>query len=231
MSVVNCQVKSIENLTAFVYKILLSPDVKVDFLPGQYLNFVMSDDDKRPFSIASAPQSDLIELQIGAFGEDSYAMQVIDKIKSSDTVQVEMAFGQAQLREDSDRPLLLVAGGTGFSYIKSIFEHLVNTQSQRPVTVYWGLREPQACYEIEKTTKTIGLLISGSFHPVVEFPDEQWHGKTGMVHQVVMADIDDLSQYDIYLAGRFDMIGAVRDDFVEKGADAERMFADAFAYI
>ncbi|WP_448549489.1 NAD(P)H-flavin reductase [Thalassotalea fusca] len=231
MSVVNCQVKSIEKLTAFVYKILLSPDVKVDFLPGQYLNFIMSDEDKRPFSIASAPQSDLIELQIGAFGEDSYAMQVIDKIKSSDTVQVEMAFGLAQLREDSDRPLLLVAGGTGFSYIKSIFEHLVNTQSQRPVTVYWGLREPQACYEIDKTTKTIGLLSSGSFHPVVEFPDEQWHGKTGMVHQVVMADIDDLSPYDIYLAGRFDMIGAVRDDFVEKGADVDRMFADAFAYI
>ena len=231
MSVVNCQVKSIEKLTAFVYKILLTPEVKVDFLPGQYLNFVMSEDDKRPFSIASAPQSEQIELQIGAFGEDSYAMQVIEKVKSSDTVQVEMAFGKAQLREDNDRPLLLVAGGTGFSYIKSIFEHLVNTQSQRKVVVYWGLREPKACYELDKTAKTIGLLQAGSFHPVVEFPDEQWQGKSGMVHQVVMSDIDDLSEYDIYLAGRFDMIGAVRDDFVEKGADINHMYADAFAYI
>jgi len=231
MSVVNCQVKSIEKLTAFVYKILLSPEKKVDFLPGQYLNFVMSEEDKRPFSIASAPQSELIELQIGAFGEDSYAMQVIDKIKSSATVQVEMAFGQAQLREESQRPLLLVAGGTGFSYIKSIFEYLVNTQSQRQVIVYWGLREPQACYEIDKTTKTIGLLQNGSFHPVVESPDEQWQGKTGMVHQVVMNDIEELGNYDIYLAGRFDMIGAVRDDFIDKGANTEHMFADAFAYI
>ena len=231
MSVVNCQVKSIENLTAFVYKILLSPDVKVDFLPGQYLNFVMSDDDKRPFSIASAPQSDLIELQIGAFGEDSYAMQVIDRIKASKTVEIEMPFGQAYLRDGSERPLLLLAGGTGFSYIKSIFEYLAEKQSQRPVIVYWGLREPSACYELDKTAETIGQLNNASFIPVVENPTDDWQGKVGLVHQVAMQDIVSFEPYDIYLAGRFDMVGSVREDFVKQGGLVEHMYADAFAFI
>lgn len=230
MSIINCQVHSLEPLTEFVYKVLLKPEHNVDFLPGQYLNFIMSEDDKRPFSIASAPEAELIELQIGAFGADSYPMQVIEKLENTQQVQIEIPLGQAHLRE-SERPLLLIAGGTGFSYIKSIFEQLALQGSQRKVIVYWGLREESACYEIEKTQATINQLTNGEFYPVVENASENWQGKTGIVHQVVMADISDLSPFDIYLAGRFDMVGIVRTDFVAKGALIDHMYADAFAFI
>jgi aquacobalamin reductase/NAD(P)H-flavin reductase len=122
-----------------VYKVLLKPSEKVDFIAGQYLNFVMSDEDKRPFSIASSPNSDLIELQIGAFVADSYPMQVIERIKSSlesgTEITIEIPLGNAQLRIESERPLLLLAGGTGFSYIKSMFEYLAEQQSQREIRV------------------------------------------------------------------------------------------------
>ncbi len=228
---IECQVHQISSLTPYVYKVLLKPAKKIDFLPGQYLNFVMSDDDKRPFSIASAPEADFIELQIGAFGEDSYAMQVIERIKSSATVNIEMPFGQVHLRLDSERPLLLLAGGTGFSYIKSMFEHLAAIKSTRKVLVYWGLREIGASYELDETTTTIEQLPNGSFIPVIENPNEQWSGKVGMVHQVALQDLVELSEYDIYLAGRFEMVGAVRTDFVAKGASLEHMYADAFAFI
>ena len=231
MKEITCQVQSIESLTEFVYKVLLKPAEIIDFLPGQYLNFVMSDEDKRPFSIASAPGSELIELQIGAFGADSYPMQVIDRIKSTDTVTIEMPMGGAQLRTESKRPLLLIAGGTGFSYIKSMFEYLANQKSNRSVTVYWGLRDPSACYELEKTQQIIDSLTHGHFHAVIENPNEQWQGKTGMVHKAVMNEIANLADHDIYLAGRFDMVGAVRKDFIAQGADVNHMYADAFAYI
>jgi len=231
MKEIKCQVQSIESLTDFVYKVLLKPAEIVDFLPGQYLNFVMSDEDKRPFSIASAPGSEFIELQIGAFGADSYPMQVIERIKSTDTVTIEMAMGTAQLRAESERPLLLIAGGTGFSYIKSMFEYLAAQKSERSVTVYWGLRDPSACYELDKTQQIIDSLQAGSFHAVVETPNDDWQQQVGMVHQVVMKDIDNLADYDIYLAGRFDMVGAVRKDFLAQGADINHMYADAFAYI
>ena len=117
MKAITCQVASLTPLTEYVYKALLKPSQAIDFAAGQYLNFVMSDEDKRPFSIASAPGAELIELQIGAFGSDSYPMQVIEHIKANAEVTIEMPFGGAQLREESERPLLLIAGGTGFSYI------------------------------------------------------------------------------------------------------------------
>ncbi|GHE95550.1 NAD(P)H-flavin reductase [Thalassotalea profundi] len=230
MSIINCQVHSLEPLTEFVYKVLLKPEHKVDYLPGQYLNFMMSEDDKRAFSIASAPDAEYIELQIGAFGADSYPMQVIERMQSSQQVQIEIPLGQAFLR-DNDRPLLLIAGGTGFSYIKSIFEQLALQGSKRKVVVYWGLREESAGYEITKTQETISKLIDGEFNLVIENATDNWQGKTGIVHQVVMNDITDLSSYDIYLAGRFDMVGIVRTDFVSKGALIDHMYADAFAFI
>ena len=231
MNAITCQVTELTPLTDHVYKVLLKPSQIVDFAAGQYLNFVMSDDDKRPFSIASAPGAEFIELQIGAFGSDSYPMQVIECIKANTEVTIEMPFGNAQLRENSTRPLLLIAGGTGFSYIKSMYEYLVNQESQREIIVYWGLREPSACYELKETEQMINKLANGTFIPVIETPHNDWQGRVGMVHKVVMDDINDLANYDIYLAGRFEMVGAVREDFVAQGALVEYMYADAFAYI
>ena len=231
MKEIECQVQSITALTEYVYKVLLKPAEKIDFIPGQYLNFVMSDEDKRPFSIASSPCDELIELQIGAFGADSYPMQVIERIKENSHVTIEIPLGNAALITDSERPALLIAGGTGFSYIKSMFEYLANQKSTREVVVYWGLRDPSACYELDKTAATISTLSNGTFNPVVETSHDDWSGRIGMVHKVVMKDIDNLGDYDIYIAGRFDMVGAVRDDFVAQGANINHMYADAFAYI
>ena len=239
MKTISCQIESLTLLTAHVYKVILKPSEKVDFIAGQYLNFVMSDEDKRPFSIASSPNSDLIELQIGAFVSDSYPMQVIERLKScqasNDVVSIEMPLGNAQLRVESERPLLLLAGGTGFSYIKSMFEFLAEQKSQRHIMVYWGLREISAAYELEKTAEIIATLSHANFIPVIENIDEnasdKWQGQTGLVHQAVMHDIISLEPYDIYIAGRFDMVGAIRSDFVEHGALLEHMYADAFAFI
>jgi len=243
MKTVNCQIVSLTSLTPHVFKVLLKPSEKVDFIAGQYLNFVMSDEDKRPFSIASSPNSDLIELQIGAFIADSYPMQVIERIESSladnKPITIEIPLGNAQLRTDSDRPLLLLAGGTGFSYIKSMFTYLAEQNSSRHIMVYWGLRELSAAYDLEETAAIIAKLPHANFIPVIENVNESthenksetWQGKTGLVHQAVMHDIVSLEPYDIYLAGRFEMVGAIRSDFVEHGALLEHMYADAFAFI
>lgn len=235
MNAINCQIQSLESLTPSVYKVLLKPDEAVDFVAGQYLNFVMSEKDKRPFSIASSPTAEFIELQIGAFGDESYPMQVIEHIKacikSGAGVTIEIPGGNAQLRTYSERPLLLLAGGTGFSYIKSMFEYLADQGSKRHVIVYWGLRDPSACYELEKTVETISKLPHANFIPVVEIPTDDWQGKVGLVHQVAMHDIISFEPYDVYLAGHFEMVGLVRKDFVEHGALIEHMYADAFAFI
>ena len=231
MNSVRCKVHSLKQLTSNVYQALLKPPEQVDFLPGQYLKFVMSEEDKRPFSIASAAHQEFIELQIGAYLAESYPMQVIDRLKLSEEVDIELPFGNAFLRNESQRPLLLVAGGTGFSFIKSIIEHLVANNTQREFLVYWGVREPGACYQLEETKALVNKAKNASFVPVVENDESDWQGKVGLVHEVVMNDIDSLAAYDIYLAGRFDMIGKVRQDFIGHGGDVNHMYSDAFEYL
>ncbi len=235
MKMITCQVESLTQLTPHVYKVLLKPSENVDFIAGQYLNFIMNDNDKRPFSIASSPNNDLIELQIGAFVADSYPMQVIERIKEcqakNQTVSIEIPLGNAQLRTESERPIILLAGGTGFSYIKSIYEYLAEKNSTLNIQVYWGVREESACYELAKTKNVFNTLANANFIPVIESPKSSWKGRTGLVHQAAMQDISDFKSYDIYLAGPFKMVEVIRDDFIEQGAVLEHMYADAFAYI
>ncbi|MEW6999244.1 NAD(P)H-flavin reductase [Colwelliaceae bacterium BS250] len=231
MNTISCQVQSIRPLTEHVYQVLLKPEKTVQFAAGQYLNFVMSDEDKRPFSIASSPGDECIELQIGAFGEDGWAMQVIDHIKANTTVSIEIPGGKAQLRTDSVRPIVLLAGGTGFSYIKSILGDLVKRNTSQPVLVYWGLRDPSACYQLAETQALVDSLAHGKFFPIVETPTDDWQGRVGKVHEPLLHDIISLEPYDIYMAGRFDMVGFLRNEFVQQGALVEHMYADAFAFI
>ena len=112
--------------------------------------------------------------------------------------------------------------------------YLAETKSDREVIVYWGLREQSACYELDKTAAILASLPNASFIPVIgseNNADHNWQGRTGLVHKAAMEDIKNLGDYDIYLAGRFEMVGIVRTDFVAQGASLEHMYADAFAYI
>jgi aquacobalamin reductase/NAD(P)H-flavin reductase len=112
-----------------------------------------------------------------------------------------------------------------------MFEFLAQQKSQREIEIYWGLRNPSACYELNETQQIVASLANGHFHAVVETADKNWQGRQGMVHQVVMQDITNLVDYDIYLAGGFAMVSAVREDFIAQGADIKHMYADAFSYI
>ncbi|WP_371375074.1 NAD(P)H-flavin reductase [Thalassotalea aquiviva] len=231
MNTIDCKVESITPLTETVYQILLKTPEPVDYEAGQYLNVVMSADDKRPFSIASSPGGAQIELQIGAFAADSWAMQVIDHMRQNDSVKIEIPLGNAQVRANSPRPIILLAGGTGFSYVKSILGDLVRRQVPQQVFLYWGLRDVSACYQLEDTAKMVAQLPQGSFIPVVETANGSWQGEVGKVHQPLLDRFDDLSAYDIYMAGRFDMVGFLRNEFIEQGANVDHMYADAFAFL
>ncbi|WP_018691263.1 NAD(P)H-flavin reductase [Algicola sagamiensis] len=231
MGSIQCVVKSIEPLTDYVYRVLLEAPQPAEFKAGQYLQLVLSDSDKRPFSIANAPGAAELELHIGASGEDSFAMGAIEHLKSNTQVSIEYGLGEAYFREESMNPIVLIAGGTGFSYINSIAQYLATQQTKRPVFLYWGVKHESALYALQNMQQWADRRANFQFIPVVETPLDDWSGKTGRVHEAVMADIVSLEPYDIYMAGRFEMIGLARDEFIQHGALLENMYADAFAYI
>ncbi|PMH38657.1 NAD(P)H-flavin reductase [Vibrio sp. 10N.286.49.B3] len=235
---IQCTVKSIEPLACNTYQILLHPEQPVDFKAGQYLLVEMGEKDKRPFSIASSPcrHGGELELHIGAAEHNAYALEVVEMmqeaLKEGSHIAIDAPHGTAWVREDAERPLLLIAGGTGFSYIRSILDHCVSQQFSLPIYVYWGAKSDGQLYAKSELVSIEAANSNVHFIPVVEEASNEWQGKVGNVLEAVESDFMSLADFDIYIAGRFEMAGAARERFTaEKQAKAETMYADAYAFI
>lgn len=231
-------VKLIEPLASNTFRILLQPERAIDFKAGQYLMVVMGEKDKRPFSIANSPcrADQAIELHIGAAEHNAYASEVVDAMRKAfeqkSTIDIDAPHGDAWLQEDSMGPLLLIAGGTGFSYIRSILDHCLAQSIDRDIHLYWGAKNADQLYASADLVALEQQYSHFHFIPVVEVAEPQWQGKIGNVLQAVIQDYDSLEAFDIYLAGRFEMAGAARERFTsEKNARRDRMFADAYSFI
>lgn len=231
MKVINCTVESIEAQTSIVHKVVLMPEFPLEFKAGQYLQVIMGENDKRPFSIANAPSSsNKIELHIGADPANNYAYEVLATCKEAGKLVVEAPFGNAFLR-DSSSPAIIVAGGTGYSYAKSIILDCLENQPDRELTLYWGAKTLDDLYESSELEAMSITHPHFTFVPVVEHPSDDWQGHTGWVHKAVMKDISNLSFKQVYTAGRFEMSATIRDEFCANGLNKADLFGDAYAFI
>lgn len=235
MNTITCQVVAITPLTSVVNKVILAPTTAVSFIAGQYLQICLTDTDKRPFSIASIPQQSQIELHIGTPEGDTWSSAAMAYLQlqfaAGQPVQIEAGLGHAQWRFDSDNPIILLAGGTGFSYVHSIAQAIAAAEQQKPVFLYWGVRTEDALYYQAELATWAAKHAKYQVIPVVQQPSDQWQGRTGLVHEAVLNDFVSLEAYDIYMAGPFAMAGVAREAFAQQGGQRQQMFADAFAYI
>ncbi|MBU2977259.1 NAD(P)H-flavin reductase [Alteromonas sp. C1M14] len=231
MSEFECKVASITPLTDVVYKVELTPAQPVDFKAGQYIMVHMGEKDQRPFSIANpAYDNGRIELHIGADENNAYATEVLDKMRREGVITLSGGHGEASLHADGT-PIILIAGGTGFSYTWSILQQVLNDAPETPVSLYWGGRHEKDLYLAQELNALASQYPTFTFAPVVEFPEQDWQGKTGYVHKAVMTDFPDLSNTQVYIAGRFEMAKIARDDFTPLGLQADKLFGDAYAFI
>ncbi len=233
MTTLSCKVTSVEAITDTVYRVRLLPEAPFSFRAGQYLMVVMDERDKRPFSMASTPmEQQFIELHVGASELNLYAMAVMDRILKERALTVDIPHGEAWLREESDRPLILIAGGTGFSYVRSILLTVLAHQPERDVAIYWGGREIKHLYDLAELQALASQHAHLQVIPVVEQPEGEWHGRTGTVLSAVLQDYGTLSGHDIYIAGRFEMAKIARERFCnERGAQIDHLYSDAFSFI
>lgn len=232
MTTLSCRVTSVEAITDTVYRVRMIPEADFSFRAGQYLMVVMDERDKRPFSLASTPmEKDIIELHIGASELNPYAMAVMERIQQQRQITVDIPHGEAWLREEGDRPLVLIAGGTGFSYARSILLTALAQQPDRHIAIYWGGRELKHLYDLDELNALAIKHPNLKVIPVVEQAEEGFTGRTGTVLTAVMQDYTSLAEHDIYIAGRFEMAKIARERFcAERSAQEARMFGDAFAF-
>lgn len=233
MSTLSCKVVSIESITDTVYRVRLLPDGQFSFRAGQYLMVIMDERDKRPFSLASIPsEKKLIELHIGASEFNLYAMAVMERIFAQNSINIDIPHGKAWFRQGSKKPIILIAGGTGFPYTRSILYAALEENSDRDITFYWGGRRLEHLYDLGELQSLSEQYRNIKIIPVVEQPESDWRGRTGTVLSAVLDDFGSLTKYEIYIAGRFEMAKIARERFCsERGISPEYLYGDAFEFI
>lgn len=228
-----CRVVSKEQLNHDVVRLHLKlPDnQRLRFFAGQYLDFILRDGRKRAFSIANAPHDDeLIELHVRHVPDGEFTDYVFDSMREKTILRIQAPLGTFILREDSRRPLIFMGGGTGFAPIKGIIEHAFHIGVERPMHLYWGVRTRHDLYLPDLPEQWAREHPNLTYSPVLSEPDADWAGRTGFVHEAVVADHPDLSGFDVYMSGPPVMVNAGREAFAARGATMEHMFSDAFEY-
>jgi CDP-4-dehydro-6-deoxyglucose reductase len=228
------RVHQLERLTddVIVLRLKLPATERLQFLAGQYLDFLLRDGTRRSFSMANAPHDDeFVQLHIRHVPGGSFTDHVFEKMKERDILRFEAPHGSFFLREESDKPIVFVASGTGFAPIKAIIEHAIKRDIRRPMTLYWGGRRPGDLYLHTLAEQWAAEHAHIRYVPVISnaLAEDQWQGRSGFVHHAVMQDFPDLSGHQVYACGVPVMVDSAQKDFVAqcKLPEAE-FFADSF---
>lgn len=229
-----CRIERMEKLADDVMALFLKlpSSERLQFLPGQYIDFLLKDGKRRSFSIANAPEEDeLLEVHIRHVPGGFFTDQVFGAMKAKDILRIKGPMGSFFLRE-SDKPILFLAGGTGFAPIKSMLHHAFHHGSERQMVLYWGAKSLADLYLPSLPSQWQQAHGNFSFIPVLSEPkpDDHWPGRTGYVHEAVLADIADLSGWQVYACGAPAMVEAARRDFIARGLPEDEFYADAFTF-
>lgn len=206
----------------------LPANERLQFLAGQYIDILQKDGKPRSFSLANAPHDDeFLQLHIRNIAGGAFTQHVFNEMKERDILRIKGPLGTFFLREDSDKPIIFIASGTGFAPVKAIIEHALQLGIKRPMHFYWGARKQVDLYMLDKAREWEQRGIK--FTPVIS--DEAWAGRTGFVHQAVVDDYADLSGHQVYACGAPVVVEAAHRDLTArcKLPNAE-FFSDAFTF-
>jgi CDP-4-dehydro-6-deoxyglucose reductase, E3 len=240
------RVAALERLSPDVMRVMLqlpANDV-MKFHAGQYIEFILRDGARRSYSMANAPHtllqpaaggagtpSPTVELHIRHTPGGRFTDHVFNAMKEKEILRVEGPYGSFFLREDSDKPMILLASGTGFAPIKALIEHLQARGITRPAVLYWGGRRPVDLYMDAWVKARMAEMPSLRYVPVISnaLPEDGWSGRSGFVHQAVLEDCPDLSGHQVYACGAPIVVDSARTDYTAIGRLPEdEFYADAF---
>lgn len=221
----------------------LASSEHLQFKAGQYLEFLLKDGQRRAFSIANAPHIDqMLELHLRLVPGGQFTEYVFNEMQPKAIVRIEAPLGQFYLREDSNKPIIMVAGGTGFAPIKGIIEYMLHENITREITLYWGARTLADLYMADLPISWASQHAHIRFIPVLSEPQasDAWTGRTGLVHEAVLDDMaakenshfesNDFAAYEVYCCGAPAMVEVAQANFVAAGLPVDAFFADAFTF-
>lgn len=230
-----CRVQKMERLAhdVMVLHLKLPANERLQFLAGQYIDILLKNGKRRSFSLANAPHDDeFLQLHIRHIPGGLFTDNVFTAMQEKAILRFEGPHGSFFLREDSDKPIIFIAGGTGFAPIKGIVEHALQAHCKREMVLYWGARSLRDLYMADLPRQWRSEHANFSFVPVLSepLPEDYWPGRTGLVHQAILDDFADLSGFQVYACGAPQMVDAGRQAFDARGLPEDEYFADAFTF-
>jgi CDP-4-dehydro-6-deoxyglucose reductase, E3 len=218
-----------------ILRVQLPANQNLRYRAGQYVEFILRDSSRRSYSMANAPSRlgspPALELHIRHMPGGKFTDHVFGAMKDKEILRMEGPFGSFFLREDSTKPIVLLASGTGFAPIKAIIDDMHDRHIDRPAVLYWGCRTLSDLYLHDEMVERASQSPNLRYVPVLSDapPDSGWTGRTGFVHRVVMQDLPDLSGHQVYACGAPIMVDSAQRDFVAQcGLPAEEFYADSF---
>ncbi|MDE2117037.1 MAG: cytochrome b N-terminal domain-containing protein [Betaproteobacteria bacterium] len=233
VKVMQCHVHNMVRATPDVMILYLKfpQGKKLQFLAGQYFDILLEDGARRSFSFANAPYDDeFIQLHVRLIPGGRFTTHVFTQMKVGDELNIEGPLGTFFLHEESDKPIIFVAGATGFAPVKSMLDQAFHTGSKRRMLLYWGVRMRKDLYMADLPERWQREHDNFTFIPVLSeaSPEDNWQGRTGLVHEAILQDFPDLSGFQIYSCGSLQMVQAARPAFVAQGLPENACFSDAF---
>jgi len=217
-----------------VLKLQLPANDTFQYHAGQYVEFILRDGARRSYSMATAPHLQAtepgMELHLRHMPGGKFTDHVFTNMKEKEILRIEGPYGSFYLREDSPKPIILLASGTGFAPIKAIIQHMRAKAISRPAVLYWGGRRPADLYQHDWVLAQCADMPNLSYVPVVSdaLPEDQWAGRTGFVHRAVLQDFPSLSGHQVYACGAPIVVDSARADYTAAGLPEDEFFADSF---
>lgn len=230
-----CRVEKVEKPApdVAVLYLKLPAQERLQYRAGQYLDILLKDGKRRSYSMANAPHDDAhIQLHVRAVPGGHFSQYVFNDMRDRAILRFEGPFGSFYLREDTDKPIIFMAGGTGFAPIKAAIEHAFYIHMDREMVLYWGCRSLTDVYMGALASQWAKEHPNFTFIPVLSEPkpDDNWQGRTGLVHQAILDDFASLASYQVYACGAPIMIETGQAAFIARGLPDDEFFADSFTY-
>jgi CDP-4-dehydro-6-deoxyglucose reductase len=230
-----CRVVRLERLVHDVMAVhlRLPQSERLQFLAGQYIDILLRGGARRSFSLANAPHDDeLLQIHVRRVPGGQFSDHVFSGMKERELLRLQGPYGIFFLRNDGERPILLMAGGTGFAPIKSIVEHALAKRDPRPMHLFWGARRERDLYMHELALSWANTYANFHYTPVLSesVDEDHWCGRTGWVHDALTTDYPDLGDYDVYASGPPPMIEVGKMAFQKHGLPEDRLYFDSFEF-
>jgi len=231
-----CRVEALNRLAADVMQVFLRlpKTQEFNFIPGQYIDIILKDGARRSFSIANLPArtaDEGLELHIRHVPDGHFTPTVFNALRARDLLRLEGPFGVYFLQPEVERPIIMVAGGTGFAPIKALIQQALGEAPGRAIHLFWGARDAPDLYLDALARTWAAAHPNFRYTPALsEAAPADWPGATGWVHEAVLAKYADFTAHDVYASGPPVMVDAVRDALTARGLRDDRFFFDSFTY-